>query len=80
MFFAVVDTIQRAIVPDIIKMEHRGTAFGALHMTIGITAFISSLIAGTLWQIYGAFVPFIFGAIISITSAILLSTYTLRKP
>jgi len=80
MFFAIVDTLQRAIVPDIIKVEHRGTAFGALHMTIGITAFISSLLAGTLWQIYGAFVPFIFGAIISIASAILLSTYTLRKP
>ena len=79
MFFAIVDTLQRAIVPDIIKVEHRGTAFGALHMTIGITAFISSLLAGTLWQIYGAFVPFILGAIISITSAILLSTFTFRK-
>lgn len=80
IFFAIVDTLQRAIVPDIIKVEHRGTAFGALHMTIGITAFISSLLAGTLWQIYGAFVPFILGAIISIISAILLSIYALRKP
>ncbi len=80
MFFAIVDTLQRAIVPDIIKLKHRGTAFGALHMTIGMTAFIASLLAGTLWQIYGAFVPFIIGAIISIISAILLSTYTFRKP
>lgn len=71
IFFAFVDTLQRAIVPDLIEAEHRGTAFGVLHATTGIAAFISSSLAGLLWQIHGAYVPFILGATISIISTIL---------
>ena len=48
VFFAVADTLQRAIVPDLVTAEFRGTAFGVLHTTIGVAAFPSSLIAGVL--------------------------------
>ena len=71
IFFAFADTLQRAIVHDLIEAKSKGTAFGVLHTTTGITAFISNSLAGLPWQIHVAFVPFILGAIISIISTIL---------
>ncbi|MCW4043163.1 MAG: MFS transporter [Candidatus Bathyarchaeota archaeon] len=71
VFFAIADTLQRAIVPDLVTAELRGTAFGVLHTTIGVAAFPSSLIAGVLWQIYGATIPFMLAAAVSIASTVL---------
>lgn len=71
VFFAIADTLQRAIVPDLVTAELRGTAFGVLHTTIGVAAFPSSLIAGVLWQIYGATISFMLAAVVSIASTVL---------
>jgi len=74
IFFAITDTVQRAIVPDLVTAEFRGTAFGMLHTAIGLAAFPASFIAGTLWQLFGSTTPFMLGAIISFTSAVLFVT------
>ena len=73
LFFATADAVQRAIVPDLVTAEVRGTAFGVLHTSIGFMALPSGLIAGALWQFYGAAVPFIVGAAVSLISTMLLA-------
>ncbi len=72
VFFATVDTVQRAIVPDLVSPEIRGSAFGVYHTIMGGVTLPASLIAGTLWQFYGSDLPFIFGATIGFISTILL--------
>ncbi len=69
--YAVTDAVQRAIVPDLVKPELRGTAFGVLHTSLGLAALPASVIAGALWQYFGPAIPFAFGATLSLISATL---------
>lgn len=72
--FAIADTAQRALVPDMVSPEQRGVAFGMFHAVVGVVAFPSSLAAGLLWQLYGSAIPFMLSAAIAIFSAILVLT------
>ena len=71
--YAMVDTLQRAVVPELVSTEIRGTAFGVLHTAIGIAALPAGLIAGGLWQFLGASSPFIMSAVLSFVSGSLLA-------
>ncbi len=73
LFQAFTDAVQRAFVPDFVSVESRGTAFGIFHTSIGLAALPASLLAGALWQLFGSSIPFLVGAAISISSAVLLS-------
>lgn len=61
---AISETIQRAIVPDFAGPEIRGSAFGVFHMSVGLAALPSSMIAGSLWQSYGSATAFLVSATI----------------
>lgn len=44
-----------------------------LHSTlVGIALFPASAIAGLLWDLVGAFVPFLFGAVMAMLAAVIL--------
>lgn len=73
LFFGTVDTVQRAIVPDLVSNEERGTAFGLLHTSIGIVALPAGVIAGALWEISGPATPFAIAALTSFISAALIT-------
>jgi MFS family permease len=79
VFYAVVDTVQRAIVPDFVAPETRGAAFGALHTVIGIVALPSSLIAGALSELIDPTLPFKIGAITALFSSISLFLLTRQE-
>jgi len=69
--YAIADAVQRAIVPDLVRPELRGTAFGVLHASVGLAALPASFVAGVLWQFLGPAIPFVFGAVLSLTSTVL---------
>jgi MFS family permease len=70
-----------AMVADLVPENVRGTAYGTYNAVIGILAFPSSVIAGVLWQ--GAFgwkglgapAPFLFGASLALTAAVLMAIW-----
>lgn len=68
LFQAVSETIQRAMVPDFVSSQMRGSAFGVFHMSVGLAAFPASLIAGSLWQLYGSPTAFLVSAAIGLIS------------
>ncbi len=47
-----------ALVADIVPANLRGTAFGFLNLAVGVALFPASLLAGLLWQQFGAGVAF----------------------
>jgi MFS family permease len=51
-----------AMVADTAPQNLRGTAFGVFSMVSGISILAASLIAGLLWDLYGAAMPFFAGA------------------
>jgi MFS family permease len=69
---AITNTTPRAILADIVKVEFRGTAYGIYYMLIGIIALPTSAIAGLLWDLYGAFTAFSYGAIFAFIAAMLV--------
>ena len=67
---ALIDANQRAFISDLSSENQRATALGTFHTVIGLAAFLSSLIAGLLWQ-FNPIYTFIYGSAISLVSAII---------
>ena len=66
-----------AMVADTAPHNLRGTAFGVFSMVSGISILAASLIAGLLWDLYGAAMPFFAGA--AFASITLLGFLMLRR-
>jgi MFS family permease len=62
----------KAMVADLVPAELRGTAYGTYNATMGLLDLPASLIAGLLWQGFGAPAPFLFGAGLALLAAILM--------
>lgn len=70
---AITNTTPRAILADLVSSKHRATAYGIYYMLIGLIALPTSMIAGYLWDRFGAFIAFSYGAVLAgIASALVL--------
>ncbi len=72
IFQAIYEVSARALIPDLVDEAHRGTAYGIYHTAVGLAAFPASFIMGSLWQFFSVEAAFSFGAVLSLTAAILL--------
>jgi predicted MFS family arabinose efflux permease len=71
-YTAVITGAERAMISEISPPNLKGTMLG-LHSTIvGVALFPASVIAGILWDAFGVFAPFLFGASLSLVAAIIL--------
>jgi MFS family permease len=59
-----------------VEPNHRGRAFGIYGMTIGFTALPASILAGFLWDRFGAQVPFYFGGVMACLALLLLFIFS----
>ena len=72
VYTAMITGVERAYIAEISPPELKGTMLG-LHATIvGIALLPASLIAGLLWDSFGARVPFIFGSAMALAAAVIL--------
>lgn len=53
------------LVADTAPTDLRGTAFGVFNFIVGIAMLLASVLAGGLWDIYGAQATFMFGAVVA---------------
>ena len=65
-----------ALVADVTPLARRGTGFGLFNLAGGIALLLASLLAGWLWDVYGAPATFVAGA--CITGAAAGATLALR--
>ncbi|MEO0292915.1 MAG: MFS transporter [candidate division WOR-3 bacterium] len=72
IFFGLTEGVEKAFVSDLVNKESQGTGFGLYHLTVGIAAFPSSVIFGFIWQKFGSFSAFAYGAFLGIIASILL--------
>lgn len=75
LFMAVTDGVSRAYVSDLTASNKRGLAFGTYHAIVGITVLPANFIGGFLWHTINVQAPFIYAAIFSVISALLLIFY-----
>jgi len=69
-----------ALIADLVPQHLRGTAYGVFNGVLGIAAFPASVIAGLLWDWYGAAAPFFFGGAISLLAIIGLLIFVPTAP
>lgn len=68
-----------AIVADLAPSDRRGTAFGAYHLVVGLTALPAGAIAGVLWSTEGHQATFLFGASLSALALVSFALWSLRR-
>ncbi len=76
IYYATTEGVAKAFVADIVPVEHRGRAYGIYNATIGLMALPASVLAGFLWDTVNPAAPFLFGAMMSGLSAIILFLFT----
>jgi len=81
LFYALTEGTAKALVADLVPGEQRGTAYGLFNGAIGLAALPASLLAGLLWQGIGSWgglgaaAPFLLGALLALTAAVLFQAW-----
>ena len=76
LYSAATDGIQKAFISDIIDKNKQGTGLGIYNALLGITLLPASLIAGLLYDKVNSHIPFYFGAVTAVVSALLMFIYS----
>lgn len=79
LYTAMIAGVERAFIAEISPKELKGTMLGLHSTIIGIALLPASTIAGLLWDLFGAKVPFIFGACMSLCAAAILIIFMTNK-
>ncbi len=64
--------VLKAYVIDVVPKGLRGTAMGAFHTAVGLVMLPGGIVAGFLWDIYGHWATFTFGAATALLALVLL--------
>jgi sugar phosphate permease len=70
VFYGLSEGTEKAWVADLVEESKRGTAYGAYHFSIGMTALPASLLMGFIWKAIGVQWAFSFGAIMAFLAAL----------
>lgn len=77
--YALTQGVQKALVADLAPTDLRGSALGMYNMAIGIAALPMAITGGILWDIYGPWATFMFGAGVSSIGLVMLIWLAMRK-
>lgn len=75
LYSAATDGIQKALISDLLDANKKGTGLGIYNALLGVTLLPASIIAGLLYDHINSSVPFYFGAVTAILSAILMVAF-----
>jgi len=78
-YTAMIAGVERAFVAEISPPELKGTMLGLQSTVAGIALLPASVVAGFLWDAFGAAVPFVFGAGLSLAAALILVFFMKNK-
>lgn len=71
-YAAMVTGAERALIAEVAPPELKGTMLGLHGTIVGVGLLPASIIAGLLWNTFGAVAPFAFGASLSLLAAVIL--------
>ena len=78
VYLGIVETVQRALIPEYVDESFRGTAYGLYYLIVGFTFFISNVIVGAFWNSVGSSVAASYSIIFSIAGILALIVF-IRK-
>ena len=80
LHMAMTQGLLATMVADAAPKELRGTAFGFFNLASGVAMLLASLIAGLVWDQFGASFTFLAGAVFAALAAILIVVYSYLQP
>jgi MFS family permease len=78
-YLGVVETVQRALIPDYVKKNLRGTAYGIYYLVVGSAFFISNAVVGSLWEYFGSSVASAYSIILSAIAIAAMTVFVRKK-
>jgi MFS family permease len=78
-YFGVVETVQRALIPDYVGENLKGTAYGIYYLVVGSAFFVSNTVVGTLWEYFGSSVASSYSIILSAVAIVAMVLFVRKK-
>jgi MFS family permease len=78
-YLGIAETLQRAIIPDYVSIQLKGTAYAFYYSLIGIGSLIANSIFGILWTNVGYAAAFQYSIIMSVAGTIALLIFFTQK-
>ena len=79
VYFGIVETVQRALIPSYVNSNLRGTAYGIYYLVVGSAFFISNAVVGSLWEYFGSSTASAYSIITSIAAIAFMVLFLSRK-
>lgn len=58
-FYGLTEGVEKALLGDLLRPEHRGLGYGAFQLTVGLAALPASLAMGAMWSAWGSRAAFL---------------------
>jgi len=67
-YMGIVETVQRALVPEYVDGRLGGTAYGVYYLVVGSAFFAANTVVGTLWELSGSSVAAAYSIVVSVVA------------
>jgi MFS family permease len=78
-YIGIVETIQRALVPNYVEQNLRGTAYGLYYLVVGSAFFVSNAVVGSLWEYFGSYVASTYSIALSAVAIVAMIVFVKKK-
>jgi MFS family permease len=78
-YLGVVETVQRALIPDYVGEKLRGTAYGLYYLVVGSAFFVSNAVVGSLWEYFGSSVASSYSVALSAVAIVAMVVFVRKK-
>ena len=78
-YLGVVETVQRALIPDYVEKSLRGTAYGLYYLVVGSAFFVSNAVVGGLWEYFGSSVASTYSIALSAVAIVAMTLFVKKK-
>jgi len=78
-YIGIVETVQRALIPDYVGKKLRGTAYGIYYLVVGSAFFVSNAVVGSLWEYFGSSVASTYSITLSVIAILAMMLFVRKK-
>jgi MFS family permease len=79
LYFGIIETVQRALIPEYVDRNLIGTAYGIYYLIVGSAFFVSNAVVGSLWEYFGSSLASAYSIITSIIAITFMILFLKRK-
>jgi MFS family permease len=78
-YFGIIETVQRALVPEYVDRNLTGTAYGIYYLIVGSAFFVSNAVVGSLWEYFAASIASAYSIVTSVVAITFMVLFLYKK-